>query len=320
MAQYGGIELGGTKCVCAIGDGSDEAWTATVIPTSDPETTTKAAVEWFRWAQTDSGSLLSLGIASFGPLDVEAGLITRGTPKAAWRGWPVRARFEEALGVAVQMDTDVNAAARAEWAWGAAQGCSDMVYVTIGTGIGEGAIASGEVVHGRSHPEMGHMRIPQHPADRQPGTPGQMWAGNCFSHSNCWEGLASGPARTKRSELWAQAHSEPPDALLLESEYVALGLVNLISAYRPERVVLGGGVMHEAALLPRVRLRTAELLDERYFPEAARIDELVVPPGLGDAAGVTGAILLAAQLRPGHLQHRSVERLAGEIRAGLSGL
>ena len=318
MAPYGGIELGGTKCVCAVGDGSEDAWESTVIPTTGPEATVKRATEWFREVEESSGPLCALGIACFGPLDLDRGAIAKATPKLAWRGWPVRETFEDALGVPVELDTDVNAAARAEWAWGAAQGCSDMLYVTVGTGIGVGAIVHGAVVRGRSHPEMGHMRIPQHQSDCQPGVPGRMWEGNCVIHGNCWEGLASGPARANRAELWAEAGTPGPDALSLESEYIALGLANLISVYRPERLVIGGGVLHEPALLPRVRERTAELLDAGYFPEAVEIDELVVGPGLGDGAGVTGAILLASQLRPGHLRSRSVRPLASRIEVGLT--
>ena len=318
MATYGGIELGGTKCVCAVGDGSDDGWAETVILTTDPETTTKSAIDWFRDVQRRSGSLVSMGVASFGPLDRETGAIAQATPKTAWRGWPVRAKFEQALGVPVQLDTDVNGSALAERAWGAAQGCSDVLYVTIGTGIGVGAIVNGAVVHGRSHPEMGHMRLPQHSSDRQPGAPEQLWTGSCTFHGNCWEGLASGTARARRAALWARADLEPPDAHVLESEYIALGLVNLISAYRPERVVLSGGVMREVGLLPSIRNRTRQLLDERYFPEASRMEELVVAPGLGEAAGVVGAILLAAELRPGYLHSRPVGRLASLIRARLT--
>jgi len=318
VAPYGGIELGGTKCVCAVGDGSEDAWVGTVIPTTGPETTSESVVNWFRDAQKDLGALVALGVASFGPLDPDTGAVAEATPKTAWRGWHLRAKFEEGLGVPVQLDTDVNAAALAERAWGAAQGCSDMLYITIGTGIGVGAIVNGAVVHGRTHPEMGHMRIPQHPTDRQPGAPEQMWAGSCPFHGNCWEGLASGTARAQRSALWAQALLEPPDAHVLESEYIALGLVNLISAYRPKRVVLSGGVMHDVALLPRIRQRTRELLDAGYFPEARQMDELVVGPGLGDAAGVVGAILLAAELRPGYLQSRPIGRLASHVQAGLT--
>jgi len=316
LAPYGGIELGGTKCVLAVGDGSDGAWANTVIPTTDPESTLKAAIDWFREVQESLGPLASFGIASFGPLDLGSGAITNATPKTPWRGCPVRASFEEGLGVSVQLDTDVNAAALAESAWGAAQSCSDMCYVTIGTGIGVGTIANGTLVHGRSHPEAGHMRIPQHVADCQPGTPGQMWAGNCVIHGNCWEGLASGTARARRSELWAEYQVQPPDAQMLESEYVALGLVNLIASYRPERVVVGGGVMHEEGLLPRTRSRVSELLDPAYFPEANKMEDLVVGPGLGDAAGVSGAILLAAQLTGADLQLDSMARLAGRIRTG----
>jgi fructokinase len=320
VAQYAGIELGGTKCVLAIGDGSEDRWTATVIPTTDPGRTIKAATDWFHAAHEGSSSLLSLGVACFGPLDPVAGVIARATPKTAWRSWPVRESFEKALGVPVQLDTDVNAAALAEWSWGAAQGCSDMLYVTIGTGIGVGAIANGALVHGRSHPEMGHMRFPQHASDCQPGVPEQMWGGNCDFHGNCWEGLAAGPAREKRAELWALAGLEPPDAVLLESEYISLGVANLISSYRPERVVLGGGVLHDPALLPRIRQRTPELLDTGYFPEARHMEDLVVAPALGDAAGVAGAVLLAAQLRPGHLKYRPVTRLNSQIEGALANI
>lgn len=320
MAPYAGIELGGTKCVLAVGDGTGEAWDATVIPTGDPEATTTAAKEWFQEVARRAEPLLALGVASFGPLEEDSGAIAKATPKIAWRGWPVRAAFEEALALEVKLDTDVNAAALAERAWGAAQGCSDMLYVTIGTGIGVGAIANGDLVHGRSHPEMGHMPVPQHPDDRDPSDPAKLWAGNCVIHGNCWEGLAAGPARKKRAELWAQAGGETPDLVLLESEYIAVGLAVLICCYRPQRIVLGGGVLHDPALLPRIQFRTPELLDVGYFPEATRIDELIVSPGLGDAAGVAGAILLAAEKRPGHLPPRSLASLAAQIEEGLARL
>ncbi len=320
MALYGGIELGGTKCVCALGDGSDEAWAVTVIPTTDPETTTGAAVRWFREMQVRRGSLVALGVASFGPLDLEAGVITRGSPKTPWRGWPVRSSFEEALAAPVHLDTDVNGAARAELVWGAARDCSDMLYITIGTGIGVGAIANGALVHGRSHPEMGHMRIPQHPLDCRPGAPGEMWPGACATHGNCWEGLASGNARKLRAELWAGQFWSAPDAHMLESEYIALGLTNLIASYRPERVVLGGGVLHEAGLLASARARARELLDPRYFPEADEMEELVVGPGLGDAAGVAGSILLATGSAPRYPESRSIAGLIAATRLEMAKL
>jgi fructokinase len=317
VAPYAGIELGGTKCVLAIGDASDDAWDATVIPTGDPEATTQAAKEWFREAQHGTGPLLALGVASFGPLD-EGGSITRATPKIAWRGWPVRASFEDAMAIPVKLDTDVNAAALAERAWGAAQGCSDMVYVTIGTGIGVGAISNGALVHGRSHPEMGHMPIPQHPEDRDPSDPTKLWGGNCVIHGNCWEGLAAGPARAKRTELWAKAGGEPPDLVMLESHYIASGLAVLVCCYRPQRIVLGGGVLHDSALMPLIALCVPEMLDVGYFPEAAHMEELVVTPGLGDAAGVAGAILLAAEKRPGHLRASSFAGLTAHIGQNLA--
>ena len=174
-----------------------------------------------------------------------------------------------------------------------------MLYLTVGTGIGVGAIVDEKVVVGWSHPEMGHMRIPQHQDDCEPGSPGGLWGGSVV-HGNCWEGLASGPARAKRAELWAEAGLSGPDATLLESEYIALGLVNLISSYRPERLVIGGGVLHDPALLPSVRMRTVALLDVGYFPEALQIDDLVAAPAARRRSGRHGRFVVggATAARP----------------------
>ena len=196
-----------------------------------------------------------------------------------------------------------------------------MLYITIGTGIGVGAIVNGAILHGRSHPEMGHMRIPQDQDDCQPDSPGQLWRGNCVIHGNCWEGLASGPARAKRTELWKRAGAPGPDDVLLESGYIAVGLSDLISIFRPKHVVLGGGVLHDEALLPEFRDRVREFLDVGYFPEASQVEELVVPPGLGDAAGVVGAILLAAQRAArASAAPLSAPRLSEHIETGLAQL
>ena len=164
------------------------------------------------------------------------------------------------------------------------------------------------------------MRIPQHPLDCRPGAPGETWPGACATHGNCWEGLASGNARKLRAELWAGQFWSAPDAHMLESEYIALGLTNLIASYRPERVVLGGGVLHEAGLLASARARARELLDPRYFPEADEMEELVVGPGLGDAAGVAGSILLATGSAPCYPESRSIAGLIAATRLEMAKL
>jgi fructokinase len=289
VSLYGGIEAGGTKWVCAVGNGPSDVRGTTTFPTTAPDETIARAAEFF----AGNGSLVAVGIGSFGPIDPRRssrsfGFITT-TPKPGWAQTDVAGRLEELLDVPVAFDTDVNAAALGEQRWGAAVGLDSFCYVTVGTGIGGGVVVNGRLVHGLLHPELGHMRIPHdRVADPFPGS--------CPYHGDCFEGLASGEAMRQR---WGQDAQElDGDApWQLEAEYVALGLVNVVCALSPKRIILGGGVMKESTLLTRVRERLRELL-AGYFDAAELRDEIgdfVVPPGLGDRAGVLGAIALAQE-------------------------
>jgi fructokinase len=284
---YGGIEAGGTKWVCAVGNGPNDVREMTTFPTTAPDETIGRAVEFF----AANGSLAAIGIGSFGPIDPRRssrsfGFITT-TPKPGWAQTDVAGRLEQSLEVPIAFDTDVNVAALGEHRWGAAVGLDSFCYVTVGTGIGGGVFVNGRLVHGLLHPELGHMRIPHdRVADPFPGC--------CPYHGDCFEGLASGEAM---SERWGHgAHEIDDDAPWeLEAQYVALGLANVVCALSPERIVLGGGLMKEPTLLPRVRERLRELL-AGYFdaPELKdAIGDFVVRPALGDRAGVLGAIALA---------------------------
>jgi fructokinase len=284
---YGGIEAGGSKWVCAVGIGPSDIRETTTFPTTAPDETIERAVEFF----ARNGSLAAIGIGSFGPIDPRRssrsfGYITT-TPKPGWAQTDVAGRLEESLAVPVAFDTDVNAAALGEQRWGAAVGLDSFCYLTVGTGIGGGVVAEGRLVHGLLHPEIGHMRIPHdRVADPFPGC--------CPYHGDCFEGLASGEAIRLR---WGRGAHEIDDdvAWELEGQYVALGLANVVCAVSPERIILGGGVTREPTLLPRVRERLREVL-AGYFdaPELNdAIDDFVVRPGLGDRAGVLGAIALA---------------------------
>jgi fructokinase len=270
--MYGGIETGGTKCVCAVATGPDDVRALETFPTTDPAETLGRAVAFFE----REGPIDALGVGSFGPVDPRPGSPTWGyvttTPKPGWANTPVAPELARRLGVSVTFDTDVNAAALGELRWGAARGLHTFCYLTVGTGIGGGAVVNGELVHGALHPEFGHMRIP-HDTARDP------FAGICPYHGDCLEGLASGPAR--------EARGEP--AWQLEAEYLALGLVNVISVLSPQRVILGGGVLKEAGLLELVREHVARLL----AGYVAAPD--IVAPALGERAGVLGAIALALQ-------------------------
>jgi len=285
--NFGGIEAGGTKWVCAIGRGPDDIVDSVVFPTGPPDETIARATAFLR----EHGSLAAVGIGSFGPIDLDRASPTWGritnTPKAGWRNVDLASAFSAALDVPVGFDTDVNAAALAEHRWGAARRLDTFTYITVGTGIGGGVMANGSLLHGLLHPEIGHMRIP-HDRERDP------FDGVCPYHGDCLEGLASGEAvRARRPDA-------PPDAwdehtLALEADYLALGLFNVICTLSPQRIVLGGGVLKQPMLLASVRARVQELTAS-YFaaPElAGGIDDYVVAPTLGDRAGVLGALELA---------------------------
>jgi fructokinase len=293
MPLWGGIEAGGTKFVCAVGTGPDDLRAEVRFPTTTPEASFGRAIEFFQ-QQHEKEPLAAVGIASFGPVDPNPDSPTFGyittTPKPGWAHTDFAGTIRRALGLPVGFDTDVNVAALGERRWGAAQGLDNFVYLTIGTGIGGGGMVNGKLIHGLVHPEMGHIRIP-HDRDRDP------YAGACPYHGDCLEGLAIGPALEAR---WGQRGETLPvdhPAWELEAEYLALGLVSIICILSPERIIMGGGVMEQRQLFPLVRGRVQELLNGYLQAPAIldRIDEYIVPPGLGNRAGVLGAIALAQQ-------------------------
>lgn len=290
---YGGIEAGGTKFVCAVGTGPDGLRAETVIETTTPTETIGRAVAFLQ-AQAQQAPLTAIGIASFGPVDLDPRSKTYGyitaTPKPGWRYADLQGTVQRALGVPVAFDTDVNGAALAEHRWGAAQQQANVIYLTVGTGIGGGALVHGQLLHGLLHPEMGHILLPHDwQADPYPGF--------CPYHGDCLEGLAAGPAMEGR---WGQrAETLPADhpGWQLEAHYLALGIVNLSLTLSPQRVVLGGGVMHQQALYPVIREKVRSVLNG-YLQTPLILeqpDEYIVAPGLGDRAGVLGAIALAQQ-------------------------
>lgn len=292
MERLGGIEAGGSKFVCAAGSGPEDAEFAE-FPTTTPEETIGHVVDFFR----ARSPVAAIGIASFGPIDPNPesptfGYITS-TPKPLWRNFDFAGAVGRALGTPIAFDTDVNAAAVAESRWGAAQGSRNFVYVTVGTGLGGGALVDGRLLHGRLHPEMGHVRIP-HDRVRDP------FPGNCPYHGDCLEGLAAGPSIEAR---WGQQGHLLPDghpAWELEAEYLALGIANWTCTLSPERILLGGGIMQREELLEKVRLRVAELLNGYLeTPEIAA-------PKLGRRAGVLGALALANHpARPGSISRHN---------------
>lgn len=288
MNVFGGIEAGGTKFVCGFGTGPGDL-IAERFPTTSPEETLANVVGFLKQA---GGSLRAVGIGSFGPVDLDRNSATFGhitsTPKPGWANYNLAGAVEQALGVPVGFDTDVNAAALGEAEWGAGRGLSDLLYLTVGTGIGGGAIVGGRVVHGMVHPEMGHIRVP-HDWTRDP------YPGACPYHGDCLEGLASGPAIKAR---WGKPAEELPpghEAWALEAHYLALAVADFALTLSPQRVVLGGGVPRQTHLFTPIRDEFLRLLNGyvRHPALAQRIEEYIVAPELGGQAGVLGALVLA---------------------------
>jgi fructokinase len=283
----GAVEAGGAKFVCAVGSGPQDLVRAT-IPTTTPAETLGRVVQFFH-DQIETRPIAALGVASFGPVDLDPlsttfGFITS-TPKRDWSNVDICGVLRRALDVPVGFDTDVNAAALAEARWGAARdpkggGLDNVLYITVGTGIGGGALVDGSPLHGLAHPEMGHILIPHNRED-------DPFPGACPFHGNCFEGLASGLAMELRWGVKGERLEPDHAAWRLEARYLALGLANLVCVLSPRRIVAGGGVMHNLDLFPMIRTNLSECLNGYVkVPD-------IIPPLLGDDAGVLGGILLA---------------------------
>ena len=286
---FGTLEAGGTKMVLSLGNEQNELLEQKTIPTEAPEKTIPEMIGWFK-----ARNISSLGIGTFGPVDLNPASPTYGwitsTPKPGWRNTPLLPPMRDELGVPAKIDTDVNAAALAEWQLGAAKGLSSCLYVTVGTGVGAGLVIEGNLVHGLMHPELGHMLLRQEPGDPAP-------AGFCPYHQGCVEGLASGPAIEKRWGTKAQYLSPDHQAWELEAAYLAQMCMNAVCAFSPEKIILGGGVMQQKHLFPMICRKTKELLNGYIHTKEIldEIDNYIVEPGLGTKSGATGALLLAKQ-------------------------
>ncbi|MEF2966672.1 ROK family protein [Paenibacillus sp. M1] len=280
--MYGAIEAGGTKFVCAVGNEAFEVLDRIAFPTTTPEETLTQVFEFF-----DRYELKAIGIGSFGPIDINRDSPTYGyiknTPKLAWANFDLLGAVKQRYGVPVGWNTDVNIAALSEAAKGAGEGMRNVLYLTVGTGIGGGAVIGGRMLEGFGHPEMGHIKVRKHPDDP--------FAGTCPYHGDCLEGLAAGPsidARVKKKGYELGQDHEVWDYL---AHYLAQALYNYSMVLRPEVIVLGGGVMKSPVLLSKVKGILLELI--AGYIDIPSIDRYLVPPKLGDDVGVIGGFLLA---------------------------
>ncbi len=294
---YGAIEAGGTKFVCVLARGVDEVVAQTRIATTTPVETLNSVIEFFDSAQRILGKIDAFGIGAFGPVDVHVGSPTWGcildTPKQGWSGADLVRPLVAQFACPVAIDTDVNAAALAEIRYGAGRDCTSLTYVTVGTGIGGGAVVNGRSLQGMLHPEMGHIRVSRDPRDLK-------FAGICPFHGDCLEGLASGPAIQARWGVALDQLAADHVAYEIIGNYLGQLATNIALMLSSERIVFGGGVMSNGCLLPHIRRTTHDLLNA-YLPHARNedwVDQYIVPPGLGDRSGSCGAIELAITATP----------------------
>lgn len=285
--KYGALEAGGTKMVCALVDEDGNISERTSFPTKTPEETIPDLIDYFK-----DKDIAALGIGCFGPISPnkkaeDYGHITT-TPKPGWSGYDIVGAFEEALGVPVGFDTDVNGSMLGEATWGAAKDVDNAVYITVGTGIGAGIMIDRKLLHGMLHPEAGHIPM----IVREDDT----YAGKCPYHGTCLEGMAAGPAIEDRWGARAETLVDRDEVWDLEAYYLAQAMMNYILTLSPERIILGGGVMHVEKLMPMIREKTKEMLNG--YVQTKQMDDLehyIVRPALGDDQGILGAAKLGMQ-------------------------
>ncbi len=288
---YAGVELGGTKCICILARGPDDILAQEEVPTGDPATTLPAIDAVLdRWR--DAPGFAAIGLASFGPLELDPASPHFGevlaTTKPGWTGAVVHRRFAARYGVAVGIDTDVAGAALAEGRWGGARGLETFAYVTVGTGVGVGVIVGGRPVRGITHAEGGHMRVPR--------LAGDDWPGWCSFHGDCVEGLASGSAIEDRTGRRAGTLGRDDPVWRPVAHALAALAHNLVMTAVPSRILIGGGVAtKQPQLLPMIRAALVESL--AGFGASGRIvrdiERYIAAPELGTQAGPLGAIAVA---------------------------
>jgi fructokinase len=283
--MFGAIEAGGTKFVCAISDEKLNIIVRSSLSTTSPEETMQQVFKFF-----DSyKGIRAMGIGSFGPIEINKnspkyGYITS-TPKPGWRDFNFVGEMKKHYDIPVGWTTDVNAACLGEFEVGSAAESNSCIYLTIGTGIGGGAIFNGKFIEGFGHPEMGHILVKPHPDDKFEG-----W---CPYHGDCLEGLAAGPSVEKRYGIKAEDLDPNHEIWQILAYYIAQALVNYTLILRPEKIVLGGGVMKQTQMLKLIKKEFRALLAD--YVEIPMIDQYIVLPSLGDDAGIIGGLILAKQ-------------------------
>lgn len=278
------IEAGGTKFVCAVADNDLNIVERVSIETRKPEETLSEVFAFF-----DQYPITAMGVGSFGPIDTNPtsktyGFITS-TPKLAWQHFDFLGALKQRYAIPYSWHTDVEMAAYGELKKGAAVNKQSCVYLTVGTGIGGGVVTNGQILNSKYHPEIGHIFMKRHPQDT--------FTGACPYHHDCLEGLACGPAIEKRWQTSAKVLPIEHIGWEIEAYYLAQCIMNLTLSIAPEIIIIGGGVMHKEHLYPLLRSTYSTLMND--YVVAGDVNSYIVPPQLGDNAGIVGCLLSAKE-------------------------
>ncbi|MCR4741119.1 MAG: ROK family protein [Lachnospiraceae bacterium] len=285
--RIGAVEAGGTKIICAVVNEKGEILERGRIDTLTPDETMPEIIRFFRGKEIEA-----LGVACFGPIDLNRESETYGyilkTTKLEWIDHDFLTPLKKEFGIPVGFDTDVNGSVLGEVTFGSSRGMKDVVYITIGTGVGMGVYTGGVLLHGAAHPEAGHIRLTRHPKDD--------YAGCCKYHGSCIEGLASGSAMRGRWKKRGEELSDNDEAWELEAFYLAQTVCDLTYTYAPQRIIMGGGIMHKDGLISMVKKETLRQNDGySVLISADTIDDYLVLPSLKDDQGILGAAVLGLE-------------------------
>lgn len=286
---YGSLEAGGTKFVCAVGDENFQIIEKVQFPTTTPYETIEKTIEFFKKFESD---LAGIAIGSFGPIDIDEnsetyGYITK-TPKPYWSDVDLVGLISKDFKIPFYFTTDVNSSAFGEVM--VRKGIDSLVYYTVGTGIGAGAIQRGEFVGGTGHTEAGHVYLAPHPKDVANG-----FVGTCPFHRGCLEGLAAGPSLESRTGTRGELIEKNSDVWDIQAYYIAQAAIQATLLYRPQVIVFGGGVMSQEHMLKRVRDKFTTLLNG-YLPVPNMTDYIVTPAISDNGSATLGNFALAKKI------------------------
>jgi fructokinase len=285
----GSIEAGGTKFVCAVGDQNFQIKKTITFPTTKPQETLDQAINFFK----SFSDLAAIGIASFGPIEIRPtaakyGYVTN-TPKPNWSNTDFIGYIKRFLPVPIYWTTDVNGSVYGEWTAYRQKGQTfhSLVYYTIGTGIGAGIINDGQFIGTLGHPELGHVYVKRHPADLN-------FNGICPFHGDCLEGLAAGPTFQARLGIPGQNVALNNPVWDIIAFYIAQALVQTTLAFRPEKIIIGGGVASES-FLAKTRQQFRSLLNN-YVDVGDLNKYLVMPQVPNNGSATLGDFALAQKI------------------------